>query len=365
MKKRLIRITMFIAIVISVVSYKGGFNKIFKFPTAQAVGDLSVDWGPGLSEGDPIFVVNDMAPGGSESHTVTVNNDASSVRPVGVRGVLTSETASLSAAMLITISESGTDLYGGGSSTGPKTLQQFFAESAGPDGIFLSNLAGGNSTQYTFDVVFTPESGNEFQNTQVIFDLHVGISIPVPAECAGITFTGDPILGTENADIINGTNGNDFIIAFEGNDIIRSGNGSDCIIAGSGDDNVLSGNGADVVFGNDGNDTILGGNDNDILIGGNGNDSIKGENGIDTIQGNDGNDSIWAGNGNDIVSGSPGNDSIHGDNGDDQIHGNEGNDSLYGDGGNDTLIGDQDIDSASGGFGIDTCSAEFRLSCEL
>src|SRR3989344_1442269 len=53
--------------------------------TAYAVGDLAVNWG--VAEGNPIFTINNMAPGQVETRSVIVTNNAVSVRPVGVRGV--------------------------------------------------------------------------------------------------------------------------------------------------------------------------------------------------------------------------------------------------------------------------------------
>src|SRR3989344_3576744 len=68
---------------------------------------------------------------------VDVSNGAPSPRSVGVRGMETSEIGSISGVLNIVISEGATDLYGGSSPTGPKTLAQFFAESSGPNGIPL------------------------------------------------------------------------------------------------------------------------------------------------------------------------------------------------------------------------------------
>src|SRR3989344_3693384 len=199
MKKRILRLTILIAILAGLVMYKDGLSIFFNSPTAQAVGDLSVDWG--VLEGNPIFVVSNMVPGDDESRSVTVNNDAASSRPVSVRGIKTSESGILASAFSFVISEGGADIYGGTSLTGPKTLQDFFTESAAIDGIFLSNLASGASTIYTFTATFNTQSGN------------------------------------------------DFIIALEENDIIVSGDGDDCIVGGTGNDSILAGNGNDIIAG--------------------------------------------------------------------------------------------------------------------
>lgn len=354
-----------------------------KNSTARAVGDLTVDWGPGINEGDPIFVVNNIMPGDTESRTVHVENGASGNRPVAVRGIKTAETGNLSTVLSMIISENGTDLYGGASPTGPKTLAEFFDESGGPDGIPLSMLGPGEDTDYTFEVGFDENAGNEFQGKSVVFDLKIGIAIQVPEECRDIQFNGNPILGTENSDVINGTNGNDLIFAFEGNDVVNASNGNDCVVGGPGDDIVHGSNGNDLLFGNegddridgsngndlifggDGNDIINGSNGNDMIEGGEGNDKIEGGNGDDNIDGGGGNDQIDAGNGNDIVNAGGGNDVIDGGNGNDQINGEGGNDTLIGRNGNDFLLGGPDTDSANGGLGSDTCDAETEINCEL
>lgn len=380
MKNKIFR-TLFLLIVLgglllptNILSRFGGSS------TAQAVGDLMVDWG--VPDGNPIFVVNNIVPGDMEQRTVHVENGASTNRPVGVRGVKTSETGDLSNVLLMVISENGTELYGGTSSTGPKTLAQFFSDSAGPNGIPLSTLGPGNDTHYTFEVEFNENAGNEFQGKSVVFDLKIGIAVSVPEECRHIQNL-NPIFGTENRDVIHGTNKNDLIFAFEGNDVVNSSNGNDCVVGGPGDDIVHGSNGKDVLFGNEGddridgsngddlifggegNDIINGSNGNDIIEGGEGNDKIKGDNGNDNIDGGNGNDKIEAGNGNDLVNGGDGNDEIDAGNGNDQINGEEGNDSLVGKNGNDILLGGPGTDSANGNLGTDTCDAETETNCEL
>src|SRR3989344_8095570 len=109
--------------------------------TVQAVGDLNVNWG--VPDGQPIFVVSGMMPGDVESRSVDVTNNASTARPVGVRGVKTSETGDLSTVLDFVISEGAADLYGGTSPTGPKTLADFFTESDPINGIPLSVLGPG------------------------------------------------------------------------------------------------------------------------------------------------------------------------------------------------------------------------------
>ena len=296
--------------------------------TVQAVGDLTVDWGIGTGDVGPIFVVNNMAPGDSQSRSVNVINNASTARPVGVRGVKTSETGDLSTVLDIVISEGATDLYGG--TTGSKTLAQFFTDSSGIDGIPLSILNPSQSTTYTFKVTFQESVGNDFQAKNVVFDLKIGIAIHVPDECTDIQFSGNPIFGTENRDVLHGTNGNDLIFAFEGNDIVNASNGDDCIVGGAGDDILHGSNGRDVILGEGGNDRIDGSNGDDVLIGGDGNDVIDSSNGNDQINGGEGNDKILASNGNDQIDAGGGNDQVEGSNGNEDIILGSGNDKADG-----------------------------------
>ena len=119
--------------------------------------------------------------------------------------------------------------------------------------------------------------------------------------------------------IINGTNGADTIAGTGGNDIISSGNGNDVVNGGAGSDIISAGNGNDDVDGGSGSDTIDGGNGNDTLSGGIGDDTLAGENGNDTLAGGDGADTLSGGNGDDTLDGGAGNDVVTGGNGNDTV----------------------------------------------
>jgi len=312
--------------------------------TVRAVGDLEIDWG--VPDGQPIFEIFNMMPGQSEERQVKVTNNGSSIRPVGVRGVeKPGGIGSLKDVLEITISQNGTDLYGG--TTGTKTVSQFFTDSAGPDGIFLLNLNLSITKTLNFQVTLPTSAGNEFKNTSIIFDIIIGISVAVPAECQNIEFSGDPIFGTSKGDRIIGTSGNDLIFGFEGGDFIDGKNGDDCIIGGQGGDFLKGGNGNDVIFGNEGGDSLNGENGKDLLIGGEGSDSLKG------------------GNGDDILNGNDGDDSLDGQNGNDSLDGGSGSDGLKGGRGDDSLLGGPGSDSADGQQGFDNCDAESERNCEI
>src|SRR3989344_5206159 len=134
MKKKILVIISLV--LIGVIGFQNNWFGLFDKKTAYAVGDLNVIWG--VPDGDPIFVVSNMLPGDTEDHDVDVANGGTVPRDVGVRGVKTEEIASFAAVLDFVVSEGGSDLYGGTSPTGPKTLAEFFTESSGPDGIPLS-----------------------------------------------------------------------------------------------------------------------------------------------------------------------------------------------------------------------------------
>lgn len=339
----------------------GGFNFQLN-KTAYANGDLTVDWGTPV-DGDPIFVVNNMAPGDPcQTRTVNVLNSAAVVREVGVRGEKTSETAALGSVLEIEIEKVGT-----GNIYGPATLDQFFTDSAGANALSLSNHNSAQAFDYTFTVCFPESAGNEFQNANVVFDLFIGLVIPTPEDCDDIDFVGSPIFGTAGNDNIKGTTGNDLIFALEGNDRIDGKGGNDCILGGEGNDRVRNSSGTDSVFGEGGNDDIDSGSGSDLVVGGEGNDKLDGGSGDDQVFGGTGEDKIEGGQGNDQLYGGDQNDLLEGGSGDDQIFGEEGNDNLKGGSGNDFLNGGPGNNTLSGDSGeADNCiNGPTIKKCEL
>lgn len=344
-RKKLIKIVS-LATAIAISTWANGGLRFDLNDTAYAVGDLTIDWG--VPTGDPIFLVNDFNPGDTQTRVVSVTNNGAGFLPVGMRGVKTSETASLANVLDFIIMENSTPIYGEASPTGPKTLQEFFDESAGPFGISLSNLNPTDTKVYTFKVSLPLEAGNEFQNATVVFDLIIGIAVEIPAECSQINFDGDPIFGTSRGESLKGTNGNDIIFGFGGGDSIKGKGGDDCIIGGDGGDNLRGENGDDVMLGGDGGDSLAGGNGEDRLLGGDASDGLEG------------------GNGQDILIGGVGSDGLKGGNGNDQLSGGEGSDGLQGNAGDDYLDGGPGSDGLNGGPGTDTClNGEGFSSCEM
>ncbi len=353
MKKRILTILSLILIVTLLIQSNG--LGLFNKRVAYAVGDLTVVW-----DTDPLFNESNILPGFTQTKTVNVANGAPSSRPVGVRGIFVSDTDNLDSVLNIEIKEGATILYSG-------TLEQFFLDSGGLDGIPLSTLGSGTNADYDFTVTFDENAGNAFQNQTIVFNLEIGISFVLPEACEGITFgPSSPIFGTAGNDNISGTVQNDLIITFEGVDKISSGVGNDCVITtGGGNDKVSSGVGNDIVFTADGNDDISAGVGNDIISAGSGNNKISGGVGNDQVTTGNGNDDINLGVGSDSASAGGGNDKVVGGTGNDVVDGQDGDDNLAGGVGNDNLTGGTGVDKANGQTGTDTCDAETEISCEI
>ncbi len=151
--------------------------------------------------------------------------------------------------------------------------------------------------------------------------------------------------GTEQADLMAGTNKAD---------VINTGGGDDWVFGNGGRDEMHVGDGNDVVFGGNGRDTITASSGNNTIFGENGADRITTGAGADRIEGGLHNDKVWAGSGNDMVYGQEGNDRLRGQGGDDLLVGGEGNDVLVGGNGRDTLDSGAGNDRMIGGKGGDT-----------
>jgi VCBS repeat-containing protein len=162
------------------------------------------------------------------------------------------------------------------------------------------------------------------------------------------------VKGTETADTMRGSRGDDHICGLGGDDTITGGIGNDMLKGGSGRDTLNGGIGEDILKGGEGDDTLDGGNDNDHLNGGIGFDLLAGGNGFDTLKGDVGNDTLEGGNGDDLLDGGADNDTLSGGNGMDSLEGGAGNDSLSGGNHTDTFV-------FRAGFGNDIVN-DFRLT---
>ncbi len=260
---------------------------IFEPHQVYAVGDLTIDWGIGSGNVGPIFTVADMAPGNSQSRSVTIHNGSTTVRPIAIKGLKTNVSV-LDSAFIISIKDGGTTLYS-------KSLNTFFTESATPTGIYIMDIVPGGTKVLAITTLFQQSAGNTYQNKKLTFDLIFGIAVTIPEECQQIDLTGKfPIYGTVKSDVITGTPGNDVIFSLEGNDTVLGKAGNDCIVGGAGAD-ILSGEaGNDTLTAGDGIDTLSGGAGDDRLSGGNGNDTIVGGTGVDNANGDAGRDTCVA-----------------------------------------------------------------------
>jgi len=209
-------------------------------------------------------------------------------------------------------------------------------------------------------------------------------------------------VGTNNADVITGSNAANFIWGEGGFDTIDGGAGQDTLYGHGGNDSVLGGTDDDLIYGNDGNDTLYGGWGTDTVYGDDGNDLvvIQSGDGLDDADGGTGNDTLsYAGTdgfitfalatgvfsysgvnrvaanfenyidgegsgsitgtaGDNVMSGEGGNDTIFGYGGNDSITGGDGGDELRGNAGTDTLSGGAGADSVFGGENDDLLGGE-------
>lgn len=298
MKKILFQILALVT-VIGTIWFGVSRGGLLEPKTAYAVGDLIINWG--VPEGDPIFVVNNFAPGDSELRNVDVTNNASVVREVGVIGANLTGDPELAGQLEIVISKTGVDLYGG--STGIKTLTNFLADGTLASPIVLTNINAGQTVQFDFTVKFKESAGDEFQGKGVTLDITIGLTgtiFGLPAECSDFDLSNaNLIMGTQKNDRLRGTSGNDVIFGLEGNDLIEGRGGRDCLIAGTGNDNVKGETGDDILLGQAGNDSLRGGTGDDAIVGEAGNDTMRGENGVDQLVGGAGNDNAHGGTGTD------------------------------------------------------------------
>ncbi|CAD5984422.1 calcium-binding protein [Planktothrix agardhii 1029] len=103
----------------------------------------------------------------------------------------------------------------------------------------------------------------------------------------------------------------------------------------------------------DGNDIMIGSLDAEIINGNQGDDTIQGGGGNDTLRGGKDRDYLDGQEGDDVIYGELSEDSLVGGVGNDLIRGGKDADILDGQGGNDTLIGDYGADMLTGGGGSD------------
>jgi Ca2+-binding RTX toxin-like protein len=215
-------------------------------------------------------------------------------------------------------------------------------------------------------------------------------------ETGTATFT---VSGVDDADLLDGTTGDDIILAGIGADIVNGLDGDDQLSGQDGADRLFGGLGADDLVGGAGADMLDGGVGADVMAGGSGDDlyivddtsdivTELGSEGIDRVRasvfhaltaqvenlqligsanidgfgnslanqidGNSGDNALNGLAGNDLIRGAAGADELRGDAGNDQLLGGDGEDSLFGGNDNDILQGGADNDLLEGGAGVDS-----------
>ena len=146
--------------------------------TAWAAGELEATYlGSPLS--GPIFSITDSAPGDVVARTIDVENISGIQQLAALKSTRTggAGTPALEDILNVVISDGLTPVYGTGSITGPKTVEDFFDDSTAEHGIGLGPIAIGATKHYTITVTFPALAGNEYQNKSVIFDIQIGAII--------------------------------------------------------------------------------------------------------------------------------------------------------------------------------------------
>ncbi len=203
---------------------------------------------------------------------------------------------------------------------------------------------------------------------RVFVDLQLsGTTGPVGSDSVGDTIANfEDLHGSEFADELRGTAGDNKIVGRAGADLIdgRGGNnelfgddGADMIFGGADNDTIFGGKGGDTIDAGDGMNLISGDDDDDMITAGSGPDEIHGGKGADTVHAGAGVNLVFGEDGNDVLTSLGGDDTLNGGNNDDQLNAGDGTNVLNGDAGNDLLISGSGVDNLHGGPGNDTASS--------
>ena len=174
-----------------------------------------------------------------------------------------------------------------------------------PEGVRHFSRRGAIDQDYFF--TYSDEGGKRIDLDT--YEVSGGFEIPgqisrmaVVSDSDGIDFD---MIGTDEAETLEGDDVNNSIDALGGNDTVAGGLGNDTLFGGY-DDDVLRGD-----FNSRNPGGTVGGND--VIFGGKGNDRIGGKGGNDLLSGDMGDDAIWGDAGNDTIMGATGNDTLTGD----------------------------------------------------
>ena len=145
------------------------FSSVFLFGnTAKADDVLTVQF-----ERDPLFYETNLVPGDTKTGWIKVtNNSSTTAQEILIKSDSVyecTETYCLSDMLNMVISEGGSPpLYS-------ESLTKFFEDSE--NGLLLSLLGPGDTTQYDISVYFNESAENEYQAKTTNFDLIIGLEI--------------------------------------------------------------------------------------------------------------------------------------------------------------------------------------------
>jgi Ca2+-binding RTX toxin-like protein len=242
-------------------------------------------------------------------------------------------------------------------------------------------------------VTATAAPGDHFTSARA-FPVSSAFTIPATGQTGRVTVedAAPPagtctIVGSEGADVLEGTAGADVICGLGGDDRLRGLSGADQLWGGPGDDRLDGGSGPDTLRGGEGADIVDGGSEGDVLQGGGGLDTLSyalrsapvtvtlgigdGDDGAagegDTVASDI--EIVRGGSGPDVLTGSLGADELYGRGGGDRLEGGRSQgDLLDGGDGADTLVDDDGlVDRLVCGGGIDAFAADILdrvVGCE-
>ena len=130
-----------------------------------------------LFENTPLFDEANFLPGDSITRWVKVTNVSGETQRIATEAINYTKPIpedDLSRVLIIVIKQGGTDLYGGSSPTGSKSLYDFYQDSEAYLEIYLSDLGSGETVQYDFTISFPSEKENEWQEKTTHFDVLIG-----------------------------------------------------------------------------------------------------------------------------------------------------------------------------------------------
>ena len=239
---------------------------------ADADGVIEVSWSvPSAPAASVDAVPRGYAVVASGANSAGGMHTARLVSPVvvypGTSPCAVADTASTTLGTAVQVAVLGNDIAPAGGSLDAASVS--VRPSVG--GAFEVNEATGVMT-------FTPDVGfwGTVKTTYVVFD---GWGIGVQADLSVTVDAGCTITGTEDDEVIEGTEGNDVLCVPDRDDwrafhIMDGKGGDDVILGGAGEEWIYGGAGADVVYANGGDDQIVAGAGVDTVYGGPGMDLV-------------------------------------------------------------------------------------------